>query len=73
MINVLERGPPAKLHADPQLVASQVGPEVGHDVGVAAVLHHEDFLLDDAEVVSGLQLDHLDGGKLRRGNKRGRG
>ena len=27
-------------------------------------LHHEDLLLDDAEVVALLQLDHLDGREL---------
>ena len=27
-------------------------------------LHHEDLLLDDAEVVTLLQLDHLDGREL---------
>ncbi len=34
---------------------------------MAAVLHHEDLLLDDAEVVALLQLDHLDGGEVARG------
>ena len=29
-------------------------------------LHHEDLLLDDAEVVALLQLDHLDGRELAR-------
>lgn len=67
MVNVLERRSPAVLHAYPELVPAQVGPEVLDDVGVSAVLHHQDLLLDDAKVVAGLQLDHLDGGEAAMG------
>ncbi len=45
----------------------EVGAEVRHNIGMATVLHHEDLLLYDAEVVPGLQLDHLDGSILPTG------
>jgi hypothetical protein len=38
---------------------------------MTAVLHHENLLLYDAEVVPGLQLDHLDGGILPTGQPLG--
>ena len=31
---------------------------------MSAILHHKDFLLNDAEIVTGLQFDDFDGGKL---------
>ena len=52
MVDVLQRPASAELHADPEPILAQVGAEVGHDVGVAAVLHHHYLLLDDAEVIS---------------------
>ena len=33
-------------------ILPQVAPEVGHDVVVHALLHHEDLLLDDGEVIA---------------------
>ena len=76
----LEAAAAAVLHADPQLVPPQVGPEVRHDIRVPAVLgrdkyylgflnkstylHHEDFLLDDGEIVARLQLDHFNRRRL---------
>ena len=44
----------------------EVGSKIGDNVGMAAVLHHENLLLDDAEVVPRLQLDHLNGRVLAR-------
>ena len=38
---------------------------------MSAVLHHQNLLLDDAEVVPRLQLDNLDGGALTRGQSLG--
>ena len=64
MVDILEGAPPAILHADPKLVPPQVRAEVGHDVGMPAILHHEDLLLNDAKVVPLLQLDHFDGGEV---------
>ena len=64
MVDVLEAATAAVLHADPELVTTEVGTVVSDDVGVAAVLHHEDLLLDDAKVVALLQLYHLDGREL---------
>ena len=61
VVDVLEAAAAAVLHADPELVTTEVGTVVSDDVGVAAVLHHEDLLLDDAKVVALLQLYHLDG------------
>ncbi len=60
VVDVLQRAAPAVLHADPQLVSPQVGSVIGDDVRVPAVLHHEDLLLDQTEVIALLQLDHLD-------------
>ena len=50
VIDILQATAPTILHADPQLVASQVGTEVRHNVGVQAVLHHQDFLQKDSYV-----------------------
>ena len=52
VVDILERAAAAELHTDPEPVLPQVGAEVGHDVRVAAVLHHQNLLLDDAKVVS---------------------
>ena len=71
MINILQGAPATIFHTDPQLVAPEVGAEVGHDVGVAAVLHHQDLLLDDAEVISRLQLYHFYGGIFTCGQSLG--
>ncbi len=49
----------------------EIGTEVCHNIGMATVLHHEDLLLYDAEVVPGLQLDHLNGGILPTGQPLG--
>ena len=42
VVDVLEAAAAAVLHADPELVAAQVGAVVGDDVGVAAVLQGRD-------------------------------
>lgn len=31
---------------------------------MSAIFHHEDFLLNDAEIITGFQFDDFDGGKL---------
>ena len=71
VVDVLQGRPAAVLHADPELVPPEVGAEVGHDVGVAAVLHHQDLLLDDAEVIPRLQLYHFNGSCLASGQPLG--
>ena len=52
MVNVLKRSSTTKLHADPELVPSKVAPIVGHNVGMLAVFHHENLLLNDGKVIS---------------------
>ena len=47
MVNVLEGASTTKLHADPELVSSQVAAIISHNVWVLAILHHEDLLLND--------------------------
>ena len=64
MIDVLKGWSSAVLHTYPQFVPPQVGPKVLDDVGVPAVFHHQDFLLDNPEVVPRLKFDHLDGSQL---------
>lgn len=51
VVDVLKRASAAVLHADPELVSPEVAAKVGHNVGVPAVLHHQDLLLDDPKLV----------------------
>ncbi len=66
MINILETRSATIFHANPELVSAQIGAEISHNVGMPAIFHHEDFLLDDSKIVTRLQLDDFDGGKLFR-------
>lgn len=68
MINVLKRAAPAELHANPELVSSEVGSIIGHDVGMSTVLHHDDFLLNDAKVIALFKFDDFDGRKVSSSN-----
>ena len=51
MVDILKRSAATILHTDPELVSPQVRAKVLYDVDVSAVLHHDDLLLDDTEVV----------------------
>lgn len=64
LVDVLQTATATVLHADPELVPAQIRAEVGDNVGVAAIAHHYDLLLDDLDVIALLQLNHLYGGQI---------
>ena len=60
MVDVLQRTAATVLHADPELVATNVAAVEGDDVRMYAALHHADLRLDRLEVLLMFDLDDLD-------------
>lgn len=51
VVYVLQGATTTVLHANPELVPPKIAAIVCHYVAMATVLHHQDFLLDDAEII----------------------
>ena len=71
VVDVLQGPAPAVLHAYPQLVSPEIGTKVGNNIWMSAVLHHENLLLDDTEVIPRLQFYHFYGGIFTCGQSLG--
>ena len=67
MIDVLKRSSATEFHADPELISPEVRSEECDHIGMSAVLHHKDLLLNDGEVITWFQFDYLNGGQLASG------